>query len=411
MASPTDIVIVGGGLAGAKAAEALREQGYDGPLTLIGAEEHLPYERPPLSKGYLAGKEDFESAIVHDEAWYSAHGVTLLLGKTATGVDAGSHHVTLVDGRTIGYDKLLLATGSTPRTLPVPGMAANGVLTLRSVDDADRLDDALRPDQRLVVIGGGWIGMEVAANARERGMEVTVVEAADLPLAGAIGAELARVFLTLHEEHGVRFHLGAQLEQITVDESSATGVQLADGTQLDADKVLVGVGAAPNLDLARSAGLDIDDGVLVDAALRSSDPDIWAIGDIASQAHPFLGTRVRVEHWATALNQPAVAAAAILGADTEYDDLPYFFTDQYDLGMEYLGFVPRGQRTEVVVRGDLAGREFVAFWLDDEQRVLAGMNVNVWDVVDDVKAIIRSRQAVDPGRLADPDAPLSSFTG
>ncbi len=406
MASTPGIVIVGGGLAGAKAAEALREQGYDGRLTLIGAEEHLPYERPPLSKGYLAGKDEFSSAIVHDEQWYADHDVHLMLGTTATRVDAEGHQVELVNGRRVDYTKLLLATGSTARTLPIPGMAAHGVHTLRTVEDSDRLIAALGEGGRLAVIGGGWIGMEVAANARERGVEVTVVEAAALPLVGALGPDLAKVFLGLHREHGVHFHLGAEVDVITEHEGRATGIRLSDGTHVPADLVVVGVGAAPNLALAESAGVTIDGGVAVDAGLRTSDPDIWAAGDIAAHQHPTIGERVRVEHWANALNQPAVAARSMLGQPATYDELPYFFTDQYDLGMEYVGHVSRGAETRVVARGDLDSREFIAFWLDPSDRVVAGMNVNVWDVVDEVKALIVSGRPVDPSRLADSDVPL-----
>jgi NADPH-dependent 2,4-dienoyl-CoA reductase/sulfur reductase-like enzyme len=286
-------------------------------------------------------------------------------------------------------------------------MAANGVRTLRTVEDSDRLIEVLGAGGRLAVIGGGWIGMEVAANARERGVDVTIIEAADLPLVAALGPDLARVFLELHREHGVVFHLGAQVDEITEEDGSATGVRLADGTHVPAETVLVGVGAAPNLELAESAGVDIESGVLVDASLRSSNPDIWAVGDIAAAEHPLLGRRIRVEHWANALNQPATAARAILGKEAAYDELPYFFTDQYDLGMEYIGDVPRDADPEVVIRGDLAGREFIAFWLDSDNRVLAGMNVNVWDVVDDIKSLIWPPRSVDPARLADPDVALA----
>jgi 3-phenylpropionate/trans-cinnamate dioxygenase ferredoxin reductase subunit len=250
--------------------------------------------------------------------------------------------------------------------------------------------------------------METAANARDKGVDVTVIESADLPLTTVLGPELAQVFLDLHREHGVEFQLGAGVEEITVTDGTATGVRLADGTHVAADTVLIGIGAQPNLGLAESAGLDIGSGVLVDASLRTSNPDIWAIGDIAEEDHPFLGGRVRVEHWANALNQPAVAARAMLGQDAAYDELPYFFTDQYDLGMEYVGHAPPGSYARVVTRGDVAGREFIAFWLDADDRVLAGMNVNVWDVVDDIKALILSRKPVEVNRLTDPAEPIPS---
>ncbi|MEP6666598.1 MAG: FAD-dependent oxidoreductase [Nocardioidaceae bacterium] len=409
MAATQRIVIVGGGLAGAKAAEALRDKGFEGTLTLIGDEEHLPYERPPLSKDYLAGKSDRAALDTHDEDWYPEHHVELLLGKAVTDVDAEAQEVELVDGRRIGFDTLLLATGSHARTLPLPGAGAHGVFTLRRVEDSDAINTALGASGRLAVIGGGWIGMEVAANARERGLDVTVIEAAELPLGAVLGPELAQVFLDLHREHGVTFHLGASVTEITAVDGRATGVMLGDGTHVAAEAVVIGVGAAPNLELAEAAGLDIDNGVLVDSSLRSSNPAIWAIGDIANQEHPVLGGRVRVEHWANALNQPAAAAAAMLGDEATYDELPYFFTDQYDLGMEYVGHAPPGSYAQVVTRGDLKGREFIAFWLDGDDHVLAAMNVNIWDVVDDLKALILAKRPVDVTRLTDPQAPLTDL--
>jgi 3-phenylpropionate/trans-cinnamate dioxygenase ferredoxin reductase component len=399
-------VIVGGGLAGAKAAEALRDQGYDGALTLVAAENHLPYERPPLSKGYLAGSAPREEMDVHDADWYADHHVDLLLGTVAAHLDPARHTVTLADGRQLRYDKLLLAPGSRARRLSIPGADASGVVTLRNVEDSDRIAAAIKAGQRLALIGGGWIGMEIAANAREGGSEVTVFETAELPLLAVLGPELARIFLDLHRQHGVDFQLGAQIAEITTTSSSATGVRLVDGTTVSAELVLVGVGAIPNVELAVDAGLDVDNGVLVDEALQTSDPDIMAVGDIANHRHPVLGQRVRVEHWANALNQPAAAAATMLGNRTPYTELPYFFTDQYDLGMEYVGYVPHGSSVRVVTRGDVAGREFLAFWVDDQSRVLAGMNVNIWDVVDDVKALILSGQPVDEHRLAEPSVPL-----
>ncbi len=407
MAEATNIVIVGAGLAGAKAAEALREQGFSGKVTVIGDENHLPYERPPLSKGYLAGDDDRRAFEVHDADWYAEHHVDLVLGVQATAVDAAAKEVELVDGRRFGYDQLLLATGSTPRLLALPGAGAHGVLTLRRVENSEAIR-ATFGHGALAIIGGGWIGMEVAAVARGKGVDVTVIEAADLPLSTVLGPELAQVFVDLHREHGVHFHLGAVVSEITATDGRATGVQLGDGTHVPADTVLVGIGATPNLDLARSAGLDIGGGVIVDASLRTSDAAIWAVGDIAEQDHPVLKARVRVEHWANALNQPAVAARSMLGQDASYDELPYFFTDQYDLGMEYVGHAPPGSYARVVTRGDTTAREFIAFWLDAEDRVLAGMNVNVWDVVDDIKALILSGDPVDPERLADPSRSLST---
>src|SRR4051794_383119 len=408
---PDQFVIVGGGLAGAKLAEALREQGFEGALTLVGAEHHLPYERPPLSKDYLAGQVERSDFQVHGADWYDENNVALRLDTIATEIDPTAHTVTLADGSSLAYAKLALATGSEPRVLPVPGFDASGVHQLRTVEDSDAIRAELSPDARLVIVGGGWIGLEVAAAARGRGADVSVIEAADRPLAGALGPEIAESFLRLHREHGVTFHLGASVASLDSDDDVVTGVTLADGTHLEADAVVVGVGAAPRLSLAEGAGLETDNGVLVDENLQSSDPDIVAVGDIARQWHPVLGQRVRVEHWANALNQPAAAAATMLGTPTPYTELPYFFTDQYDAGMEYVGHAPPGSYESVVVRGDLGGREYIAFWLDGEGRVLAGMNVNVWDVVDDVKTLILAKEPVDPDRLADAEVALSDVLG
>jgi len=394
-------VIVGGGLAGAKAAEALRGQGYDGELVLIADEPHRPYERPPLSKGYLAGKATRDEVFVHPEDWYREHDVDLRLGSAVLTVDRAERCVQLADGERVRYDKLLLATGSSPRTLPVPG--ADSALYLRRIEDSEAISATFGAGRRLVVIGGGWIGLEVAAAARQAGGEVTVIEAAELPLLQVLGPELAAVFANLHRANGVRLLLGATLAEI-----APTGVRLADDTVVEADAVVVGVGITPNTGLAADAGLDVDNGILVDASLRTSDPDIFAAGDVANALHPLLGKHIRVEHWANALNQPAVAAAAMLGGDAVYDELPYFYTDQFDLGMEYIGHVEPGGYDHVVLRGDTASGEFIAFWLR-EGKLLAGMNVNVWDVVDPIKAIIRSGATVDPARLSDPDVPLETL--
>jgi 3-phenylpropionate/trans-cinnamate dioxygenase ferredoxin reductase subunit len=323
-------------------------------------------------------------------------------------VDPSAHTVGLPDDTTVGYDKLLLATGSASRRPPIPGSDAAGVHYLRTYEDASALNSVLAEGSSLAVVGAGWIGLEVAASARQRGVNVTVVEAAKQPLLAALGEKVGEVFANLHREHGVDLRLEAQVEEITTADGRATGLKLRDGSTVAADAVLVAVGAKPNIELAEQAGLSMGDGgVLVDASLRTSDPDIYAVGDIAAADHPLFGTRIRTEHWANALKQPAVAAAGMLGKPGEYDELPYFFTDQYDLGMEYAGHAPSFDR--VVFRGDVAGREFVAFWLDGDNRVLAGMNVNIWDVLDDVKGLIRSRAPVDADRLADPQSPLGDL--
>ena len=407
MADERTFVVVGGGLAGAKAVEALRERGFAGRLVLLAAEEHLPYERPPLSKGYLKTGKGLDEATVHPREWYAEHDIDLRLGVEATDLDRVARTVVTTDGDRVPYDRLLLATGSSPRRLDIPGADLDGVLTLRTIEDSNRIRDALRPGQRLALVGGGWIGLEVASAAREAGAEVTVLEALDLPLVRVLGPRMATVFAELHREHGVDLRTGVGVEALEGAGGRVSGVRLEDGSVVAADTVLVGIGAAPNTRLAEDAGLKVDNGVLADASGRTSDEAIFVAGDVANVEHPFLGRRVRVEHWANALNQPGVVAAGMLDEDGPEPELPYFYTDQYDLGMEYVGLASPDD--EVVVRGDQGTREFIAFWLHDG-RVVAGMNVNVWDVVDDVKAIIRSRAVVDPARLADPAVPLTDLS-
>jgi 3-phenylpropionate/trans-cinnamate dioxygenase ferredoxin reductase subunit len=406
MDTPQTFVIIGAGLAGAKAAEALREQGFAGRIVLVGAETHRPYERPPLSKSYLAGASERDGVFVHAADWYDRNAIELRVAARAVRIDRGEHGVVLADGARLRYDKLLLATGASPRRLPIPGADSDSLLYLRDIDDCDRLRATLAERRRLVVIGAGWIGLEVAAAARAADVAVTVLEAAELPLLRVLGSEVAAVFADLHREHGVDFRFGASLTAIRAEPGRPPVVELAGGTAIESDAVLVAVGVAPNVELAEAAGLTVDNGIRVDAALHTSDPDIFAVGDVANVRHPFYDTSIRVEHWANALNQPATAAASMLGNDGSYDALPYFYTDQYDLGMEYVGYVDGYD--QVVFRGDTAKREFIAFWLRSG-RVLAGMNVNVWDVTDQVKALIRSRAVIDPARLADPDVPLDDL--
>jgi 3-phenylpropionate/trans-cinnamate dioxygenase ferredoxin reductase component len=397
-------VIVGGGLAGARAAEALRDHGFEDPITLIGAEEYLPYERPPLSKDYLTGKTDRDSMFVHDRSWYDRHRVDLWLGQPATAIDRAARQVRLADGSVVPYRKLLLATGASPRRLP----GADGVHYLRAIGDSDRLREILATGSRLAVIGGGWIGLEVAAAARQAGLEVTVLETRPRPLLRVLGPEIAPVFADLHTGQGVSLHCGVTIEEITGADGRATGVRLGDGTRIDADAVVAGIGALPNASLAQEAGLEVSDGIVTSAALQTSDPDIFAAGDVARAFHPLLGQHLRVEHWANARRQPLTAAAAMLGQDVRYQELPYFYTDQYDLGMEYTGYVGPDGYDRVVVRGDLESREFIAFWLRDG-RVRAGMNVNVWDVTDAIGNLIRSAGPCDPDALADPGTPLDEL--
>ncbi|CAL9416010.1 Dicamba O-demethylase 1, ferredoxin reductase component [Streptomyces sp. enrichment culture] len=411
-------VIVGGGLAGVKAAETLRTEGFPGRVILICDERDHPYERPSLSKGYLLGKEERAGVFVHEPTWYARHDIELHLDQSVDAVDRAARTVRFgEDGAVVRYDKLLLATGAEPRRLDVPGTGLAGVHHLRRLPHAECLRGALavlgRDNGHLVIAGAGWIGLEVAAAAREYGAEVTVIEPEPTPLHGVLGPELGELFTGLHREHGVRFHFGARLTEIVGQDGAVLAARTDDGEEHPAHSVLVAVGALPRTALAEAAGLEIagpehGGGIAVDERLRTSDPDIHAAGDVASFPHPLLGTRMRVEHWANALHGGPAAARAMLGRDVVHDRVPYFFSDQYDLGMEYSGWAPPGTYDQVVIRGDAGKREFLAFWVN-EGRVLAGMNVNVWDVTDTVQRLIRSRARVDTEALADPHVPLDSL--
>lgn len=411
-------VIVGGGLAGAKAAETLRAEGFSGRVILIGDERDHPYERPPLSKGYLAGTDERDSVFVHEPAWYAGADVELHLGQPAVHIDREGQSVRLGDGTRVHYDTLLLATGAEPRRLDVPGTGLAGVHHLRRLAHADRLRGVLaargRENGHLVIAGAGWIGLEVAAAARSYGAEVTVIEPEPTPLHTVLGPELGSLFADLHREHGVRFHFGAGLTEIAGQDGIVRSVHTDDGEEHLAHDVLAAIGAAPRTGLAESAGLALAEGpgggIAVDSSLRTTDPRIFAAGDAAAVQHPLLDTRLRVEHWANALNSGPAAARAMLGQEVSYDRVPYFFSDQYDVGLEYSGWAPPGSYDQVLCRGDVGKREFVAFWLR-ENTVLAGLNCNVWDVAEAIQDLVRSGRPVDPRVLADPSVPLSALLG
>ena len=396
------MVIVGGGLAGAKAVEELREQGYDGSLTLLGAEPHLPYERPPLSKSVLLGEKEPDSTKVHDAAWYADHDVDLRTSATVTGVDVARQVVTTGDGE-VGYDKLLLATGSEPRRFAAADDSGARVAYLRTLDDCAALRAALQEQPRVVIVGAGWIGLEVAAAARTIGCEVTVVEPQSQPLLGVMGERVGATFADLHRAHGVDLRLGTSVEAVEQDRVVVSG-----GEAVPAGLVVVAVGAAPRLSLAEGAGLATGSGVLVDARLRTADPHVYAAGDIADHDHPVLGHRVRVEHWDNAIEQGKVAARNMLGEDVAYERAPYFFTDQYDLGMEYVGHAPKEHTDSVVVRGDLAEVKGIVAW-HDRGTVLAAMHVNEWDATDDLRSLLG--RSVDLARFEDPSVPLPDLVG
>ncbi|MEO9153444.1 MAG: FAD-dependent oxidoreductase [Lapillicoccus sp.] len=405
--TPERVVIVGGGLAGAGTAVALREQGYTGSIVLFAAENHVPYDRPPLSKAYLKGEATADEGEVKPADWYAEHDVDLRLGTAVTAVDPDAHQVMSTDGGRTAYDRLVIATGASPRRVDLPGSDLGGVVTLRTVEDSDALRAALEAKARIVIIGAGWIGLEVASAARAADASVTVLESAEQPLLGVMGATLGGFFADLHREHGVDLRLGVQVASIEAAEGrrKVGAVVLADGTSIPADLVLVGIGATPNTDLALTARLDVDNGILVDAQGRSSNPDVFAVGDVANAETPSFGERLRVEHWANALDRPESVARGVLGQEGGFDKLPFFYSDQYDLGLEYSGHASAD--SEIVVRGDLAAKEFLVFWLDGDV-VRAGMNVNIWDVQDDIQALITARTPVDRARLADPDVPINA---
>ncbi|MGZ4473195.1 MAG: NAD(P)/FAD-dependent oxidoreductase [Nocardioidaceae bacterium] len=399
-------VIVGGGLAAGKAVEQLRSSGFEGSIVLFGAEHHLPYERPPLSKGYLLGNDPLEDAFVHDPDWYDANDVDLRLGTPVTGLDTDARTVHTED-QTQSYDRLLLATGSSPRRLAMADDSGAPVAYLRTIEDSTFLKQAFVAGRRIAVIGAGWIGLEATAAAREAGAEVTVLESLDAPLLRVLGPEVAEIFAGLHREHGVDLRTGVQVSGVAKDGERAV-VRLGDGDSVTADLVLVGVGVTPNIALAEAAGLAVDNGVLVDARLRTSAPDVFAAGDIANHDHPTLGRRLRVEHWDTAIGQGEAAARNMLGEDQPYDRQPYFFTDQYDLGMEYVGSVGPNGYDEVVLRGNPDKREFQAYWVKDGA-VLAGMQVNDWDATDLIRPLVGAR--VDVDRLKDQSVDLQDLRG
>jgi 3-phenylpropionate/trans-cinnamate dioxygenase ferredoxin reductase subunit len=397
MSSRQTFVIAGASLAGAKAAETLRHEGFDGRVVLVGEEPVRPYERPPLSKAYLRAEVGFDSAAVHEESFYEDHDIELLTSTTVRAVDPEAKKVTLDPGGELEYDQLLLTTGATPRRLSIPGSDLAGLHYLRSLATCDDLRAALALASRLVVVGGGWIGSEVAASARQLGKEVALVEAASVPLERVLGTEVGAMFGALHAEHGVELHLGVGVEGFR-GQQSVEEVVLADGTTVAGDLFVVGVGVTPRTELVEDVGIELDNGIVVDEYLSSSHPGIWAAGDVANAYHPIFGTHIRLEHWSAALNQGPVVAKNMLGQRVAYRKVPYFFSDQYDLGMEYSGFATTWD--EVVYRGSRDDREVVVFWLD-KGTVVAGMNVNVWDVTDDIAALVESRRPVDSARLAD----------
>ena len=404
--SKKTFVIVGASLAGAKAAGELRERGFDGRIVLVGAETERPYERPPLTKDYLQGKSERQKAYVHDEDFYGQQEIELRLGATAESIDPQASTVTLDGGQELAYDSLLLTTGAEPRRISVPGADLDGVHYLRTFADCDALRDRLGAGSgRVAVVGAGWIGSEFAASARGAGLDVTVIDPLAVPNERIFGAEIGAFYRDVHIRNGVEMVLEDGVEALEGD-GSVSAVRTASGRRVECDFAVIGVGVIPRVALAEAAGLTVENGIQVDAACRTSAPNVFAAGDVANAWYPFYDRHIRVEHWANALNQGPAAARSMLGDAVSYDRIPYFFSDQYDVGMEYSGYATEWD--EVVFRGDREGGEFVAFWLADG-RVVGGMNVNVWDVNEHVQALIRSRRQVDASALRDADTPLESL--
>ncbi len=403
----TGIVIIGGGLAAERAARTVRELAYSGEVTILADEAHFPYERPPLSKDVLQGKSEPNSVYLKPEDWYAEQRIDVRTGASVSAIHTDAKEVTIDETERLSYDKLVIATGSRARTLNIDGHDLAGVHTLRTVDESTELYEALKSGNRqVVVVGSGWIGMEVAASARTLGNDVTIVARGSVPLSAALGDKLGTEFRRLHESHGVKFVMNAVVDRI-VGEGRVEGVEV-DGETIPSDLVVIGVGAVPNTELAESAGIAVDDGILADASFRTSATDVFAIGDVANVAHPIAGRRLRSEHWANALNQGKAVARALTGETVSYDEIPYFYTDQFELGMELSGYPHLMKDAKIVVRGDLASHEYIAFWVR-EGSVIAGMNVNIWDVNETVQKLIRREHAIDETRLADTSVKLEDL--
>jgi 3-phenylpropionate/trans-cinnamate dioxygenase ferredoxin reductase subunit len=405
VAGKATFVIVGASLAGAKAAETLRTEGFDGRVVLVGEEPVRPYERPPLTKDYLRGESGFDSAAVHKEDFYEQNDIELLTSTRASRLDPGSQQVVLEPGGALHYDQLLLTTGASPRTLSIPGADLEGIHYVRTVAEADALREALGKGGKVVVIGGGWVGSEVTASARQLDNEVTLIDPGHVPLEHVLGAEVGALFVQLHVDHGVDLRLGLGVVGFRGGKR-AEAVELSDGSVVGGDVFVVGIGARPRTELAEAAGLELDDGIVVDQYLATSVPGIWAAGDVANAWYRDLGRRIRLEHWSAALNQGPAAAKNMLGRQLPYAKVPFFYSDQYDLGLEYRGFVPTWD--QVVYRGDKDRRELIVFWLD-HGLVVAGMNVNVWGSGDKIAALVFPPRRVDPKALADPSVDLASL--
>lgn len=403
MAAEQTIVVVGASLTGAKAVESIREGGFDGEVILIGEEPELPYERPPLSKDFLRGGA--EEPYVFDLDFYKDHDIKLMTDSVVSAIDPAASTVSIAGNDVVHFDRLLLATGAEPRHLPLPGADLDGVVYLRNLDDSLAIGSQLGEGKKVTVVGGGWIGSEVAASARQKGCDVTIIAPEKVLLERVLGDELGQFFTDVHADEGVKF----------LAEAGVTGFEGSDrveavltdkGESIQSDLVVIGAGVIPRISLAKDAGIATDNGILTGADLQTDSPGIYAAGDVANAWHPFYERRIRVEHWANARRQGAAAGSSMIGKEVSFDEIPYFFSDQYEVGMEYVGYVTESD--QVIYRGSVEDREFIAFWMKDN-RIQAGMNVNVWDVSDTIRDLIRSRTEIDIAKLTDTDVDLASL--
>jgi 3-phenylpropionate/trans-cinnamate dioxygenase ferredoxin reductase component len=409
------IVIIGASLAGATAAASLRDGGFEGDITLVGAEARLPYNRPPLSKGYLRGQEKFEDQLVKPADYYAGARIDLRLGAPATAVDPARKQVTLASGERLAYDKLLVTTGSRNRALEVPGAGLPGVLQLRTVEDSDRIRAAAQGARRAVLVGFGFIGCEVAASLRQIGLEVAAIDGHPVPLARALGPEVGALLAEIHRDKGVELVLDDGVAALE-GKDRVERVRTKKGRVLDCDFVVAGVGIVPNVELLAAAGAGVDNGILVDEHCRTSLPDVWAAGDVANHMHPLFG-RLRVEHWNHGDRHGRAAARALLGDDAPYDYVHSFWSDQYEHVIEYVGFARSWDR--LVFRGRREDRKILAFYVKDGV-VQAAAGIDRGGDPEDPKSdselkvavdLIRDRVPVDPDRLADEGADLRHLVG
>ena len=400
-------VIVGASLAGGGAAATLRQEGFDGRVILIGAEPQPPYERPPLSKEYLRGESSFEQTLVQSSDFYGENGIETRFGVRASRVDPAKKVIELDGEEGVAYDKLLVATGGRNRRFPVPGLDLEGVYDLRTMADCERIRAEIGPGRKAVVVGMGFIGSEVAASLRQSGVNVVVVDRNKVPLRRVLGEEVGQVIEVIHRDH----------EATLIFEDTVAAFKGADrvervvtqgGRRIECDFVVVGLGVEPVTELLADTGAEIDNGIAVDEFCRTGVEGIYAAGDVANHYHPVFERRIRVEHWQNALNQGPAAARNMLGKDEPYDDIPWFWSDQYDFNLQYTGF--HTEWDEVIVRGSMEERNFVAFYRKDE-RVLAAVAVNRGKDLRRSMRLIKAQRPVDATKLQDPDVDLRALVG